>query len=182
MRALDRALQRWRFRVAMRHIPRGARVLDVGARGGELFEYLDGSIAPSVGIEPELSSDHRLIGPHELIKGTFPDDVTGGPFDCATLLAVVEHFDAGALPATGRALRSVLADDATVVVTVPSPLVDHILSALIRLRLLDGMDPEGHQGFSPKVLAPVWRDCGLCLVEHRRFQLGLNNLFVFRCC
>ena len=66
------------------------------------------------------------------------------------------------------------------VATVPSPKVDAILDVAIRLRLMDGMEAEQHHGFAPKAILSVYRDVGFDVVTEKRFQLGLNNLFVLR--
>ena len=52
MNSLDRLIQRLRFREAAKHIPVGARLLDVGSDDGSLFSYLGSRIAPSVGVDP----------------------------------------------------------------------------------------------------------------------------------
>ena len=63
------------------------------------------------------------------------------------------------------------------IITVPSPLVDRILKIGIRLRLLEGMEVHQHHGFDPHsmpaLFAPHFR-----VERRRRFELGLNHLFV----
>ena len=66
------------------------------------------------------------------------------------------------------------------VVTVPSSLVDPILDVLVAVRVIDGMQHEEHFGFQPADLVPLFRSAGFDLQDRHRFQLGLNNLFVFR--
>src|SRR5579863_7080144 len=62
---LDRLLQRWRIRVALRELPRGARVLDIGTHDGTLFRLAD---ACGVGIDPELAETAAIPGV-TLVKG-----------------------------------------------------------------------------------------------------------------
>lgn len=153
-------------------------MLDIGAHDGDLFTYLDGRIGPSVGIEPNLDQDVR-VGPHRLLAGTFPDRRPDGPFDVATLLAVVEHLSEEQLDKVGQTLAELVRPGGTVIVTVPSPAVDKILDVLIRLHVLDGMEAEEHHGFDVSTLGRHWEGSGLRLGTRRRFQLGLNNVFVF---
>jgi hypothetical protein len=58
-------------------------------------------------------------------------------------------------------------------------MVDRILRVLMRLRILDGMETEQHYGFDPQLTAGIFTTAGLALQTARRFQFGLNNIFVF---
>jgi hypothetical protein len=66
-----------------------------------------------------------------------------------------------------------------VIVTVPSPRVDDILGVLTRLRLVKGMSLEEHYGFDPAQTESVFSPPRFRVAHRGRFQLGLNNLFVF---
>jgi 2-polyprenyl-3-methyl-5-hydroxy-6-metoxy-1,4-benzoquinol methylase len=176
---LDRFLQQWRIRKALPWLAPGARVLDVGAHQGELFERAPW-IGPSLGIEPHLG-EARTCGPHRLRPGRFPaDDLPDGSFDTITMLAVVEHFDPATLDQLGPACQRLLSAGGRVVITVPSPWVDHILAVLRALRLVHGMELEQHHGFLPSDLLHYFGPANFQLETHQRFQLGLNHLFVFR--
>jgi hypothetical protein len=58
--------------------------------------------------------------------------------------------------------------------------VDHILTVLKTLRVIDGMSLEEHHGYDVNHTASIFAPPRFALDVHRRFQLGLNNLFVFR--
>jgi SAM-dependent methyltransferase len=176
---LDRELQRQRIARALAWVPSGSRLLDVGCADGRIFVLGAGRLAGGVGLDlddslPWLPADVvRVIGP-------FPEAVAGqGPFDAVTMLAVVEHLEDGELERWGRATLELLRPGGRLVVTMPSPLVDHILHVAIRLRLLHGMDAEAHHGASPDDVVPTLARCGFRVLARRTFQLGLNNLFVF---
>lgn len=180
MKALDRFLQRWRFRVAERQLPDGVRLLDIGCHEGELLQRLGDRAGSSTGIDPALGSDCSL-GQHELLAGGYPERrPSTPPLGAATLLAVVEHLTEDQLTATGHALAEDVEPNGVIVVTVPAPIVDRIVDVLAKLRLIDGMDLDAHHAFDVRRLPVVWSDAGLDLVVRKRFQLGLNNLFVFR--
>ncbi len=181
MKAIDRLLQRWRIAKAKPWIRPGSRVLDIGCHHGELFEQLGDRIGEGVGIDPHLPAP--VNGSRfRLLPGMFPaalgDDPA--PFDAITLLAVLEHIPEAAQEPFARECARALAPGGVLVITVPSPLVDKILTVLTALRLIDGMSLEEHHGFDPTTSPRLFEEHGLSLVAARRFQLGLNHLFVLR--
>ncbi len=64
------------------------------------------------------------------------------------------------------------------IVTVPSPLVDIILALLRFFGLIDAMTLEQHYGFEPRQTVPLFTKAGFRITKHRKFELGLNNLFL----
>ena len=180
MKALDRALQRWRIAKAKPFIPSGARVLDVGCSAGALFRQLGSLIGSGVGIDPELR-EPLVVGNARLYPGRFPKDMPEAePFDVITLLAVLEHVPRSEQSVVASACARLLKPGGKIVITVPSPQVDVILKVLRALRLVEGMSLEQHFGFEPREVGPLFTGAGLTLVAQQKFQLGLNNLFVFQ--
>ena len=175
---LDRLLQQWRMRVALRELPPGARVLDIGTHDGALFRLTG---AGGVGIDPNVPEAAAPPGV-TLVQGMFPADLPtlpDGSFDAVTALAVVEHVPDDELAAWAAALGRLMAPSGKLIITVPSPAVDTILHVLMRLHLVAGMEAHQHHGFQPSDLdtvfaAPLWQR-----TKHRTFQLGLNHLYVF---
>lgn len=177
MTLLDRFLQRWRIRRAVEHLPRRARILDVGAGDGILLRMV--AATNSVGIDPTLP-DHSTQDFGTLVRGMFPVDLPdAAPFDAITLLAVLEHIPRDAQDAFALACARHLREGGRVVVTVPSPHVDRILAVLMTLRLVDGMSVDQHYGFDATETRGLFERAGLRLLRHERFQLGLNHLYVF---
>ncbi len=180
MKALDRWLQRWRIRRARPHIPAGARVLDVGCADGALFRVLGARIAGGVGLDPALGRPQEM-GNVRLLRGRFPEGAPlGDRFDVLTMLAVFEHVPEANRALIAQACAECLMPGGHLIATVPSPLVDRILAVLKRLRLVDGLALEQHHGFNPGLMPRIFAPAGFRLVRHRRFQFGLNHLFVFR--
>ena len=174
---LDRYLMAYRIRMAVRELPKNGRLLDIGTHDGTLFRETG---ATGVGIDPELIDVPAPAGV-TMIKGFFPGDLPQQDklFDAATALAVTEHIPEEELATWAKSLAGMMAPGGAMVITVPAPTVDKILHLLIALRLIAGIEAHQHHGFKPQDLetifsAPQWRRR-----KHRRFQLGLNHLYVF---
>lgn len=177
MKAFDRTLQRWRINQVSPHIPLGARVLDIGCSDGELFEQVPG-IIDGVGIDPLLTPKTDVR--YKLVRGWFPDELPNDhPFDVIALLAVLEHIPPDKQEEFAHQCAARLKPHGRLVVTVPSPLVDHILHFLRLIRVVDGMAMEQHYGFDATLAGRLFERAGLRLVRHKRFELGLNHTYVF---
>jgi len=178
MKPLDRWLQRRRIAQAARFLTPDSRVLDVGCADGALFREL--KITDGLGLDPDLSV-RREVGAVPLLPGRFPQDVPAtAPFDAITLLAVLEHIPGAQLTALAAASFRLLKPKGRLIITVPSARVDRLLAVLKSLRLIDGMALEEHHGFDPAQTPAIFTPAGFRLHRHHTFQLGLNNLFVFR--
>jgi SAM-dependent methyltransferase len=177
---VDRFLRWWRIRKARRHIPLGARVLDVGCHDGTLFRTLSRRIVSGVGVDPMLRRSMN-VGPYRFVDDVFPgpplDPVS---FEAITFLAVLEHVDDGSLAPIRDACERLLVPGGVIIVTVPSPAVDGIVRLLQRAHLVAGIATHQHHGADPGSIADALGTGSLTPVIRRPFQLGLNNLFVFR--
>jgi SAM-dependent methyltransferase len=179
MKALDRFIQRWRMRQAMRFIPAAARVIDIGAHEGELFQALGARLSRGFGIEP-LRREVYSTPTFTIAPGFFPATrPTDGGWDAVTMLAVLEHVPTKEQPALAAACHELLKPGGRVIITVPAKAVDHILAVLRFLRLIDGMSLEEHYGFEPADTLRIFASPRFRRLHHSRFQGGLNHLFVF---
>jgi SAM-dependent methyltransferase len=176
----DRLLQAWRIARARRYIPYGASVLDIGCADGALFKALGSRLKYGIGIDPMLS---RMVETERycLISGTFPEDLGGSDsVDVITLLAVLEHIPPSSQPEFAQHCASYLKQHGLLIVTVPSPGVDQIVSCLERVHILDGMSLGEHYGYDPAATPKLFLSHGFSLVKSEKFQLGFNNLYVFQ--
>ena len=177
---LDEILQKWRMVKAMRHIPKHARVLDVGSGNGRLFQLLGDHITEGIGIDPLLAEPISHAN-YSLVPGNFPTQVPKGKlFDAITMLAVIEHFPEDLLQHCNEICRDLLHDGGLVIITVPSRYVDTILSILKLLRLVDAHTLDEHHGFEVSMINEIFSCDSFELIYRKHFQLGLNNLFVFK--
>ena len=180
LRPLDRMLRSWRIRKVGPFLRSGSRVLDVGCYDGALFSRFSDRIVRGVGVDPALVTSGRR-GPFDFVADTFPTDrLEDERFDVVTLLAVLEHVDASGLAEWRDACLRHLTPGGLVVATVPSPRVDDLLDVLGRLHLIAGMAVHEHHGFDPKDVPQAFSGPTMQLETEEPFELGLNNLFVFR--
>jgi hypothetical protein len=122
-------------------------------------------------------------GSFRFIQGYAPG-VASRPATATTpsrLLAVLEHIPLRS--ATACLPRRVCHAPATSRTWSCARCRHHKVDSLIhigqRLRLLDGIAEHEHYGFEPGDTVGLFTDSGFRLLLHRRFQLGLNHLFVF---
>ena len=178
MRQGDAILQRWRIRMAARHLPEDAHVLDIGCCDGALFSLVKDKIASGVGVDSDSVPED--YGDFHFIRGRAPDDLPAGEtFDAITMLAVLEHIPRDAQRNLAEDCRALLKANGRVICTVPSPRVDSLIHLGKRMRILHGMQEHEHYGFEPSDTLPLFSDRGFTLSCARPFQFGLNNLFVF---
>lgn len=179
MKWMDRYLRDLRIKQAMPHIRAGDRLLDVGCYDPTLLRLASQRVKVAVGIDP--LAEPMQEGKIRTIRGLFGagDDhgLAAGSFDCITMLAVLEHVPDPA--AIARECARLLAPGGRVVITVPDAKVDHILAVLSRLGLIHGMSLEEHHGYETAQTSPVFEAAGFRTSLKKKFELGLNNVFVF---
>lgn len=181
MKKLDRILQNWRIRKAAHFLKPSSYVLDIGTADGALFKNLHH--LRGVGIDLN-SLPAKFPENARFLQGKFPQVLASLPkeqrkFDAVVLLAVMEHIPLSEQRAPVQGIHKHLKKGGLAILTIPSPLVDYIIGILKFFRLLDGMEDGQHYGFKPQQAIPLFELNGFKLHRHRRFQLGLNHLFVF---
>ena len=179
LKPLDRWLRSRRIARVKPFIPRGSRLLDIGCGDGALIHELGDHLTHAVGLDPSLAAPVNGSG-YELIPGRFPDDVPSGEtFDVIAMLAVLEHLPPPMQAFLADAFDALLNRSGRLIITVPSPRVDDILHVLLRFRLIAGIAVHEHYGFQPADTLGLFPEPRFRLLRRSRFQLGLNNLFVF---
>jgi hypothetical protein len=179
MKKIDYLLQKERIRQAKKFIT-GDSLLDIGCHFGELFDSIlkDKPISGD-GIDGILKSTVKKEH-YTLYPGYFPQDFpVKKMYGSITLLAVMEHIPMEQLIQYPDLLSLYLNAKGRVIITVPSKKVDYILSVLLFFKLIHGMDLEHHQDFEREEIKTIFTRNGYTLIKEKRFELGLNILYVF---
>ncbi|HTH45921.1 MAG TPA: class I SAM-dependent methyltransferase [Candidatus Limnocylindria bacterium] len=181
MTLLDRILQNWRVDKAGRFIVPGMKVLDLGSADGVLFQRHGGCGPGSMGIDPALAADGRSPQGFLQRRGFFPQDMPkeAGRFDAVVMLAVLEHFPNDQHEVLADGIANCLRPGGLLIITVPSAVVDQILKVLTTLRLVHGMALEEHHGYEVGQTDQIFSPPRFRPLKREKFQLGVNNLFVF---
>src|SRR5665213_2695384 len=83
---MDRWIQRQRLNQAIRQIPPGVHVLDIGCHRGELFQAMGNRLGKGFGMDPLMPGTLEKQR-FTLIKGNFPADwMMKTKMNCVTLL------------------------------------------------------------------------------------------------
>jgi SAM-dependent methyltransferase len=173
-------LQSWRIRKAIPYIGKDHVVLDIGSADGALFKHsgVARRVAGGVGIDPDATP--VTAGKFRMVRGFFPDALpVDQQFGTITMLAVLEHIPTEQQPGVARSCFDRTLPGGRLVITVPGPMVDRIIDVLRTIRVIDGMSVEQHYGFDPRSTIPLFQDAGYALVAAKKFQLGVNHLYVF---
>ena len=181
MKYLDRFLRNWRVAKAMEFVPNSMNsVFDIGCGDGYLLTKLALVTERQDAIDPRVSIQ-KVSKNSTLMEGFFPADVPsefkGGQYDAIFALAVFEHLTELDLNEAANVIHDMLTPSGRLIVTVPHPIVDIILDVLRLFRLVEAETLEEHHGFVPAQL-PVYLSSHLKLVTHKKFQFGLNNVYV----
>lgn len=179
MKKLDIVLQNWRYSVVEKFINPGCELLDIGGFDGSFLLRVKDKLKKGWCIDPLI--ENRKEKYLEFIKAKITDSLpfADNYFDIITMLAVFEHMGKYQGSVVSESFR-VLKQNGIVILTVPNSAVDHILKILMQLRMIDGMSIEEHSHFKSSDTVQIFEQGGFKLKCRSRFQLGLNNLFIFQ--
>lgn len=180
MKRLDKLIRAWRTHTAIKHIPPNTHsVFDIGCGDGYLLTKI--SAEQRHGCDPLLKENLCQDG-CELLKDSFPKIIISkknvAHYDAVFALAVFEHMAIEKIEESASVIKSMLTQNGRLIVTIPQPFVDHILLVLLKLRLIEGQALDEHYGADPNEIVKAI-SIHLTLTKRKRFQFGLNNIFIF---
>ena len=179
MSFFDKYLRKCRIEQARPFLASGGKLLDIGTSDGMIFKTIGFLSRESVGIDP-LKNTEIITDNFKFISGKFPSDLCSSvEFDFITMLAVLEHFPDEQLPSVVEGCKRFLKTGGKLIITVPSKQVDSILAFLVKIKFVKGMSIDEHHGFESNRTPLIFAEPFFRLVCHKKFQLGLNNLFIF---
>jgi len=178
MKLADKILQKMRLRAVAPYIKEMDYILDVGTGDGAFFRYFDKVSGVGIDPDPKGGNINKRV---TIITDIFPSyELKNRNFDAIVMLAVLEHIPEKKLNAISENCRSFLKMNGLVLITVPSKKVDFILKVLKKIKIVDAETLHQHYGFDVKKVDQLFNSSHFKLLVKRKFQLGLNNLFVFK--
>jgi len=177
--AFDRFVAFLRFRAAARHVQPQWRVCDIGCGLDARFLQFIGSRRNfSVGLDYQVKvspgANVRIVC-CDITKGL---PLRGETFDCAVMLAVLEHLEQP--KALFEDTFRILSPGGLLIMTWPQAVIDPMLEVLHKLSLVSAeMESDMHKPRIPtEQLVGILETVGYASFEHKRFEFGLNNLLV----
>ena len=156
-------------------------VFDIGCDDGYLLQKLSHITKRQDGVDPRLNAD-SISPKSEMKKGFFPSVIEHyqmqGIYDVIFALAVFEHFTEKDIRQSATVISRMLSPEGRLIITMPHHFVDKILDVLLFLHIIDGQALAEHHGFEAAALIGYFSE-SLRLVKRKRFQFGLNNIFIF---
>lgn len=164
-----------RFNASRPHLK--GRVLDFGCGVGELTQFIPSQEYCGVDRDRESLAEAKRLHPEYTFVPDIPSCGKELQFDTIAMLAVIEHISG---PETLlMRLKAFLSPEGRIVLTTPHPLADGIHSMGARLGLFSRLANEEHDILlNTTQMTTVAAQAGLVLLTAKRFQLGLNQLFV----
>lgn len=175
---LDDFIQKFRFRVATKYIPKNSILVDVGCGNGAFLSHVGNLINNGVGLDGSIE-DKQLSPKLRLIKCQVDKELLplgDSSVDVVTSLAVLEHLNN--VEYVLAEIKRILRPGGKFIFTTPSPMAKPVLEFLaFRLGVISKADIEDHKHYySRSELESMLTD--FSSFAYYPFQFGLNQLFV----
>lgn len=177
-------LERLRLQWAIRHIPQGSSVLEIGCGRAAILEYPHLHPIKYVGLDiiPELIERNRLRHPgHEFHRLNAEDEdlVSLGRFDVVLMLALIEHLSGpeGLI----RKVKALLQNGGQIILTTPHPRGEWALKMGSHVGLWSRESQAEHRALlSRDELYRLAASGGFRDILYRSFLFGMNQLLILR--
>ncbi|MFC1598191.1 class I SAM-dependent methyltransferase [Patescibacteria group bacterium] len=174
---LEPLLRKLRYRRVRRRIPENSSVLDIGCGFDAHFlhhikDHIDGGVGIDLVINEENNDPLVKMVKHNANE-PFPFEADS--FDVVVSMANLEHLDApqAALKEIHRALRP----GGRLIMTVPSTYAKPVLEFLsFKVGIVSEEEIADHKMyFNKKMLQQLLEQAGFSNINHRYFQIYMNN-------
>jgi ubiquinone/menaquinone biosynthesis C-methylase UbiE len=177
---LEPLLGRMRFHQAIRHIPSGVKVLDVGCgKSATFLKTIAPRIQQGIGVDfkvkPLRTSKIEAIALHLDRVLPFED----ASFDIVTMLAVLEHieYEKDVLVEIHRVLKQ----NGKLILTVPSIWSQPVLEFLsYQLKIVDEVEIRDHKRYynRQRLRQVLVEEARFRDFKHQYFQFWMNNFCI----
>jgi len=178
---LSPILESWRMN-EIKRFTIGNRILDFGCGYGKFATLIPDKEYIGIDIDLEVICSAKQL--HQNRKNvqfyTLEEfKMNNQLFDSIVLAAVLEHLD-NPIQLLGE-LKSCLSKGGRIIITTPTPLANTILEFGSKFRLFSREAVEEHNHlFEKDDLTALSRQIGMKLERYERFELGMNQLAVFK--
>lgn len=176
---LEKFLSWLRFRKIDKYIKPESVLLDLGCGfKGNFLKSVENKIARGVGldisVEKNLYSAKLKLIEHNLNN---PLSFLENEFDTFVFLANLEHLDE---PKQVLAeIYRVLKPKGKLLLTAPSVYAKPVLEFLATIGFVSRQEIKDHKNyFNKKILLDLSRKSGFSFVQHKYFQMGMNNFLI----
>ncbi|MGA3086016.1 MAG: methyltransferase domain-containing protein [Thermodesulfobacteriota bacterium] len=181
MKLFDKFIRYLRVSKAINEITYAETVLDLGGYDFYLLNRLQKKYRLGILVDPLASnytSKHLISVGGDIFYARENLPIKNNSVDIIFMLSVFEHLGENKRSIIDECYK-MLKNDGRIILTVPSPRVDRILSMLKYIYLIDGMSLEQHGGFAVSKIDEYFDQSFFRKVRHIPFQFGLNNLFIY---
>ena len=176
---LERVLAKLRSRQVLKHIEHKS-VLDYGCgKNAWTSQYLQKKCSHIVGYEPSIEKDFKA-GSVQIYHSLEALKEQSIKFDAVIALAVFEHIKPMKLRDCLRELLELTNENGIVVGTIPRPESRSLLEFLsLRINLIDKSQILDHKVYYDDLwLQEITENTGWDLNHYKKFQLGMNGIFI----
>jgi len=174
---LDNFISKWRSKFVFKYLEEDFEVCDIGCgQEGRALVSIKDKIKAGYGFDFKLKKKEIKIDNIKLFRGDF--NQIDKKYDLILFLAVLEHLENP--DEILKQINSKLKKGGKLILTTPDKRSQWILELMAyKLKIINEEEIRDHKHyFNKKELIEILEKTGFKNIEHKHFQLGLNNLVV----